>query len=369
MSPNSLDSTPITPFPDPPSHSGEEPEPGTGQPVDSPAARNVTKPPTSSADDLGLLLAQSAPDPYLAEVVGTSDPVDPGEPRVDIDAAEPVSSLDSLSLSEHELGIAFSPSPDTQPSSHQPAAGSPEPAGEMQAEAVAPRISWPLLLVSSYASALTLALGFILWTGRGPSRLGFSTSSIEPVPGTHGASPGRGASRTGDVPLPLPAPNLTDLGRPVRLDELEVTPRSIARRPVELLRLQGTAEGERESSPTLVIILELANRSTASTFAPLDPAIVRDPLPAVDQSFIEVPGGRRIAMFRLAIESEWSIQDQVFPALQPGETVETILVSEPVAMADLKGTMTWHVRLRTAPYRTDVLGVRFSVEDVIDRSF
>jgi len=27
------------------------------------------------------------------------------------------------------------------------------------------------------------------------------------------------------------------------------------------------------------------------------------------------------------------------------------------------------VKLRTAPYRTDVLGVRFSVEDVIDRSF
>ncbi|HMF38797.1 MAG TPA: hypothetical protein VKF17_19335 [Isosphaeraceae bacterium] len=74
-------------------------------------------------------------------------------------------------------------------------------------------------------------------------------------------------------------------------------------------------------------------------------------------------------MFRLAIESEWSIQEQVFPALQPGQTVETILVSEPVAMADLKGTMIWHAKLRTAPYRTDVLEVRFSVQDVIDGSF
>ncbi len=155
----------------------------------------------------------------------------------------------------------------------------------------------------------------------------------------------------------------------MRLGELEVTPRSIARRPVELLRLQGTAEGERESSPSLVLTLELANRSTGSALTPLDPAIVRDPVPAVDQSFIEVPGGRRIAMFRLAIESEWSIRDQLFPALQPGETVETILVSEPVAMTDLKGTMTWHRKLRTAPYRTDVLGVRFSVGEVIDRSF
>jgi hypothetical protein len=367
MSPNSLNSTPITPFPDPPSHSGEEPVPGTGQPVHSPAPGDVTKPTPSSADDLNLLLAQSDPDPYLAEDEGTSDPADPGKPIADIDAAEPVSSLHLLSSSENELDIAFSPSPGTQPSSHQPAASSPGPAGKMQNEA-APRISWPLLLVSSYASALTLALGFILWTGRGLSRLDFSTSS-EPVPGSTGASPGGGASGTGEDLLPLPAPNVTNLGGPVRLGEIEVTPRSIARRPVELLRLQGTAEGERESSPSLVLTLELANRSTGSTFAPLDPAIVRDTVPAVDQSFIEVPGGRRIAMFRLAIESEWSIQDQLFPALQPGETVETILVSEPVAMTDLKGTITWHLKLRTAPYRTDVLGVRFTAQDVIDRSF
>ena len=114
--------------------------------------------------------------------------------------------------------------------------------------------------------------------------------------------------------------------------------------------------------------LELANRSTSSTFAPLDPAIVRDPAPAVDQSFIEVPGGRRIAMFRLAMESEWSIRNQVFPTLQPDEPVATILVSEPVATADLKGTMTWHVRIRTGPYRTDMLGVRFMAEQVANES-
>ena len=367
MSANSLNSMPITPFPDPPSHSGEEPEPVTGQPVDSPAPRDVTKPPTSSADDLSLLLAQSDPDPYLAEGVGTSDPADPGKPRADIEGGEPVSSFDSLSSSGNELDIAFSPSPDTQPASLQPSASSAEPAGKMQDEVVAPRISWPLLLVSSYASALTLALGFILWTGRGLSRLDFSASS-GPVPSINGASPSRGASLTGDVLLPLPAPNVTDLGRPVRLGELEVTPRSIARRSVRLLRLQGTAKGRRVSSPTLVMTLELANRSTSSTFAPLDPAIVRDPVPAVDQSFIEVPGGRRIAMFRLAMESEWSIRNQDFPALEPGELADTTLVSEPVAMSDLTGTMTWHVKLRTAPYRTDVLGVRFMAEQVANES-
>ena len=114
--------------------------------------------------------------------------------------------------------------------------------------------------------------------------------------------------------------------------------------------------------------LELANRSTSSTFAPLDPAIVRESVPAVDQSFIDVPGGRRIAMFRLAMESEWSIQGQGFPALEPGGLADTILVSEPVAMSHLAGTMTWHVKLRTGPNRTDVLGVRFMAEQVANES-
>jgi hypothetical protein len=125
---------------------------------------------------------------------------------------------------------------------------------------------------------------------------------------------------------------------------------------------------ERLSAPTLVMTLELANRSSAGVFAPLDPAIIRDPTPAVDQSFIELPGDRQIVMFRLATDSEWLIQDQDFSTLQPGETVETILVSEPVEMAALKGSMTWHVKLRTAPFRTDVLGVRFTVEQVDDES-
>jgi hypothetical protein len=130
------------------------------------------------------------------------------------------------------------------------------------------------------------------------------------------------------------------------------------------LRLQGKAEGDRVSAPALVMTLELANRSTSSTFAPLDPAIIRDPTPAVDQSLIEFPGDRQLAMFRLATDSEWLIENQDFSTLRPGETLETILVSEPVEMAALKGSMIWHVKLRTAPFRTDVLGVRFTPDQV-----
>ncbi len=369
MSFNSLNSTPVTPFPDPPDRDVEQPDPMAGGPVDSPLPPSMVKPTTSSADDLSLLLAQAAPDPYLTEGEPPQPLDEPAKPQADVDGPEPAPFLGSLSSSENELDITFSPPPDQEPAaSSTPSIRPPEPTNALPDDAPSARVSWPLLLVSSYASAMTLALGFILWTGRGLWRTD-SGGSSEPPSGISSGSNIRGAGPMRNARPPIPAPNLTTLGRPLRLGELEVTPRFITRRPVYLLRLEGAAEGERESTPVLVMTLELANRSTASSFAPLDPAIVRDPVPTVDQSFIELPGDHRIAMFRLAIESEWSIQDQAFPTLQPGDIAETILVSEPVAMSDLAGTMTWHVKLRTAPYRTDVLGVQFTAQNVVDGSF
>ncbi len=366
MSSDSLNSTPLTPFPDAPNPAGQQSDSITGESVESPLSSKMVKPTTSSADDLSLLLAQASPDPYLAE--GEIEPASdqPGKPRSDIDGPEPGAFVGSLSSSENELDIRFSPLPDQRSTSlpaTSPSAGSQQPDEEPE-----PRISWPFLLVSSYASALTLTLCFVLWTGRGLWRADHGSSS-EPPGGPNGRLSGRNAGSVGKAPLPLPAPNVTILGKPLRVGELQVTPLAVTCRPVNLLRLEGTADGERETAPVLVMTLELRNLSATDEFAPLDPALVRDPVPAIDQSFVELPGGRRIAMFRLAIESEWSIEDQFFPNLKPGETAETIVVSEPVALAELAGTVTWHVKLRTAPYRTDVLGAQFSTHDVVDSSF
>jgi len=54
-----------------------------------------------------------------------------------------------------------------------------------------------------------------------------------------------------------------------------------------------------------------------------------------------------------------------FP-LKPGAKTDTIVVSEPVPLADLAGPVIWHVKLRTGTYQTDVVGVRFTAEDVRD---
>jgi hypothetical protein len=71
-------------------------------------------------------------------------------------------------------------------------------------------------------------------------------------------------------------------------------------------------------------------------------------------------------MFRLAVESEWSIDGQSFPSLKPGETAETIVVSEPVRVSELSGPLIWHVKLRTSDFQSDVVGIRFTADNVID---
>jgi hypothetical protein len=224
------------------------------------------------------------------------------------------------------------------------------------------RISWSRLLVTSYASAVTLALIWILWTGRA---LPPASSPAEPSGEAGLLEPRKGGPVRPEKAAPsLPGRNMAALGTAIRVGDLEVTPRSVTRRPVSLVRLNGARRGTRRVPGVLVLKLEFTNRSLDQPLSPLDPVFVRDSSQADDQSFIETADGRRISMLRLATESEWSIWEQLFPKLEPGESADTIVVSEPIQPKDLSGTLTWHVKLRTGTYQTDVLGVRFRAADV-----
>ena len=124
------------------------------------------------------------------------------------------------------------------------------------------------------------------------------------------------------------------------------------------------ATGEREESASLVLRLKLKNISSDHEFAPLERRFVREQTAAVDRSTIVTSQGRAINLFPLAVDSEWLIEGQVFTMLKPGETVETLIASEPGVADRLTDDMTWHVRLRIGPYRTDVMGVRFDKSEI-----
>jgi hypothetical protein len=375
MTSNSLGAMPFTPCPDPPSHSGDE-IPAAPPAREDPGHQPATGDPySSSSDDLNLLLTQSNPDPFL-KPAGADRSVPPApagdSPATDeaaIATSSPPEGLESSSVNDLHLGIRFSPSPDVpvRVAAVQGLPASPA-ATTVVRDDDEPRVNWPMLLTASYASAVTLALAWLLWSGRGLARRADPAAekskppAATSVPGTEYAK----SSRLIEPPPPLPAPNVTDLGVPIRLGDIEVIPRSITRRQVELIRLDGVTGEQRESPDSLVLTLELTNRSAGLSLTPLDPVLVRESGSATDHSYIEAPGGRRIGIFRLAPESEWSLQDQVFPSLKPGASAETIVVSEPVTTDLPSGLLTWHVKLRTRTYQTDVVGVRFRDSDVQD---
>ncbi len=64
------------------------------------------------------------------------------------------------------------------------------------------------------------------------------------------------------------------------------------------------------------------------------------------------------------MDSEWSILGQGFPVLEPGDSAETFIAAEPGSADQLADEMTWRVRLRIGVYRSDMLGVRFTKDDV-----
>jgi hypothetical protein len=224
------------------------------------------------------------------------------------------------------------------------------------------RLPWALLVLMSYSSAVTLALTWALWTGRSfrsaesPSA-NTSQTEGESVPKVVNSSP------VGVLP-PLAAENVASLGNVIRIGGVEVTPMGIEVSRLDLVRSIDSADWRREKLASLVLRLRLKNISKNDTFAPLELRFVREQASTLDRSMIATSPGQAINLFPLAVDSEWSIVGQEFTVLEPGESVETLIASEPGAVDRQTDLMTWHVRLRITPYRTDVLGVRFNKDDV-----
>jgi hypothetical protein len=224
------------------------------------------------------------------------------------------------------------------------------------------RVPWALLVLMSYSSAITLALTWALWTGRSfrstespPANAG--QTDVESVPKIVNSSP------AATLP-PLPAENVANLRNTIRLGGVEFTPLEVVVTRLDLVRSIDPAAWRREKSASLVLRLKLKNVTNNDQFAPLEPRFVREQPATPDRSTIATSQGQGINLFPLAVDSEWSIVGQDFTVLEPGESMETLVASEPGVAARLTDLMTWRIRLRTGLFRTDVLGVRFSKNDV-----
>ena len=221
---------------------------------------------------------------------------------------------------------------------------------------------WRTVLLASYASALTLALGWTLYQNR-LARKPFPPA----VPPTAQADEsvgegGRLGDRSRRVALlePIPDDHRISLGESKRFAALLVEPIAIDRRNLMLERvnLTGTTERRDGGQRSVVLRVRLRNESDDQVFAPIDPAFVRNRSDEMVETFLQLQDGRKLYPETLAQESEWSLIGQSLAVLRPGETREVLFATEanaPAGVERLPGT--WRIKLRTGVDSTALIGV------------
>jgi hypothetical protein len=245
--------------------------------------------------------------------------------------------------------------------SQRPAPGSGPPGGEPAWEPTRREPSRLVVWLGSYASAMTLACAWLWWHGRRAEPVAHESPTSEALAVAGVGQRESHSAKVAPAP-PIPADRITALGRPLRVGSLEFTPVAVRVGRVELEHkgLDGSYEMRDGGEGALLLQVRLRNLSDDESFAPLDEAFVREPDRGLPESFLESPGGERIYMYRLPQASEWSIVGQAFDALRPGETRETLLVSDEAAWSRMVGAMVWRLRLRSGadPGRSELVGVR-----------
>jgi hypothetical protein len=244
------------------------------------------------------------------------------------------------------------------PQSEEKPARDDEAAGEA-------RFPWFQVFLLSYASAVTLALTWVLLTGRSlrpsdrPANVSEPAADATPLPAKPIASPIDAKA----LP-PLPDENIVALGATLRIGDLQVRPLSVALARVELAGSIDPSKYRAEESESLVLRLQLTNLSKGQSFAPLELAYIREQSSHLDRCLITSSGTATIGVYPLAVDSEWSIVGQEARVLERGETLETIIASEPGVTDRLAREMTWRIRMRIGRFRTDLVGVRFHEAEV-----
>jgi hypothetical protein len=364
---------------------------------------------TASADELNVSLSQVSPDPYLGEfrpevapgressTVGPAAPVGVGRgPLESLDLDVPPSASWPVAADSPSVGAPASleiPAPEAAPPSSRPGSVSGQfaaldlrtpPASKGKAlkgrrRAVTPddeqddedddelparAPNWPMVLLASYASAVSIAWAWEKWSHRGVREGNGGEGDTATVEAA--ADPGTRASQSRRYvpPPPLAPDRVVALGQTLVLDALEVTPLGVAAGPVRLKRELNPFEARLGGKDALLLKLRLRNRTNETILVPLDEAFLRTRDRGIRDSFIEVGPKQIIEMYPLALASEWSVVGQDFRELGPGEAYETLIASAPGALGRVGREMTWRLRLRTDVSQSQAVGIRFRDQDI-----
>ncbi len=228
-------------------------------------------------------------------------------------------------------------------------------------EPEARRASWPLVILASYASAMTLAFGWAWIKSRPRPEVAVEASPAPPAPARIDSARQQGLSKQVEPPEPILGENFAAIGKTLRVGSLEITPEDVKREGVTLQRSNPFARPDPKDGGkrALVLRLRLRNVTDDAAFSPLDQLYLRERGDRVVDTFVETGRNERIYPYPLAVDSEWSVVGQDFTELRPRESRVVAIVTAPEAPGDEAGPFNWRVRLRTGIGRTDVIGLRW----------
>jgi hypothetical protein len=229
-------------------------------------------------------------------------------------------------------------------------------------DAQAERVPLGTVILGSYASAVTLALVWMIITGRAH----FSPLTAPTIAADSRPDLGADGKRALPPLDPIPNDRIASLGKAIRLGQIEITPLELRSGSVRLLHFvpDGARQRKNGGQGALTLKIGLKNLSKDTVLTPLEPAFVRKPDRGMPDCVIETGRGERIEPYPLALQSEWRIEGESFSELKPGQAIETIIVSDNDARARLSDPMIWRFRIRTDMDQTHLVGVRFGADEV-----
>ncbi len=235
-----------------------------------------------------------------------------------------------------------------------------------------------LIIVGSYASAVTLVLVYMLIFSR--------TSALESLPDLKPPMNKNGEiSWQYNPPVNNVAPgHVLSLGQSRRFGNVKVTPLKVTRGPVNFEHYAGLPGAARlPSEPVLKLWVKFENVSRNQTFSPLDPQLlftrdVRNLGESIRANgFVTTEADRKkgkplFYFFDIPVLSEFRIIGQNLNRdLAPGDTVESFVPSEEDAL-NLKGDLVWRFQFRKGYHPksmrgvTTLIDVRFNSKDIVD---
>ncbi len=290
--------------------------------------------------------------------------------------SEPVPTSESPSISfQHSSSTISRPSERTSGSDTAPV-----PAGELQiAQRKVPMLLF--IIVLSYASAMTLAFGYLIYK----SRYGMP-HQLESLPDLK--PPQKKGVVAAQILIPvfadLPKGHTLYLGESRRFGNVRVTPLRVTKEPLRFEHYTGDAKKQRPATePVLKLWLRFENVSSDQEFCPLDRDLLlsraQDPRNAGEtrsnqyvMKYSDKPDEKpRVQIYDLPPSDVWEFSGNgTYPEMTPGQQWETYIPTTVEGIESLEGDLVWRVHIRKGynpeTFRgvTTLLEVRFNSDEI-----